>query len=515
MKNSIFLFLFFAFGIQKVQSQGCSFTPKIIYNECGSAILGAMECSDCITYTWNTGAATQYISVMTSGTYTVTVGNNNGCTSKANIYVQVALPCDGPGSGGGGGCSFDVETNTTQCGQSTLTVVDCPDCYEYSWNNGATTKSITVFQGGTYTVTVKGGGGACTSTLSKMVSVTQAPTVQIQGNTTFCEGESTTLTAVGSTSCTYLWSNGATTKSIDVTNAGTYTVTVYDIFGCSSTATVHVTKSQKTETPTITSTVVGETVILTASPTSSQYMWSNGSTSQTIVVTKNSAIKLFTVKVKNNNGCWSDMSCQIPVIFVSNNCGDGDGGNVTCAKNVLTVTNGMPYGAIITRGQISSQDRIMAPPYSYDFVWNGQTSTYQSRLVNTSVGKHLYRLEYKVNGIKKCAEFEYTIIDSPCGGCLIDKDGNVIQKIDEEVSLDYFSEENLEEEDVQINPRSSKGSEIILDQEDFNVFPNPTYGPVRIEADMEIPEDAAPSIYIISIMDIYGKVIQTKKVMKQ
>ena len=48
------------------------------------------------------------------------------------------------------------------------------------------------------------------------------PTITAGGPTTFCAGGSVTLTSSAGTS--YLWSNGATTPSINVTTAGSYTV---------------------------------------------------------------------------------------------------------------------------------------------------------------------------------------------------------------------------------------------------------------------------------------------------
>lgn len=50
------------------------------------------------------------------------------------------------------------------------------------------------------------------------------PAVSLSGSTVFCEGESVTLTA--SQASEYVWSNGETTQSIEVSTAGTFSVTV-------------------------------------------------------------------------------------------------------------------------------------------------------------------------------------------------------------------------------------------------------------------------------------------------
>lgn len=60
--------------------------------------------------------------------------------------------------------------------------------------------------------------------------------ISSSGSTTFCEGGSVELTAnsdICTAPLTYLWSNGATTRSITVSQAGSYSVTVSDGNGCS------------------------------------------------------------------------------------------------------------------------------------------------------------------------------------------------------------------------------------------------------------------------------------------
>ena len=84
------------------------------------------------------------------------------------------------------------------------------------------------------------------------MTVTPAPnaTVTVIGSLTFCTGQSVTLQA--QPGLTYLWSNGATSQSITVSQSGTYSVTVTSN-GCSVTSSNYTaTLSSITNPPTIT-----------------------------------------------------------------------------------------------------------------------------------------------------------------------------------------------------------------------------------------------------------------------
>src|SRR5690606_26754323 len=88
--------------------------------------------------------------------------------------------------------------------------------------------SVTYATSGTKTVTLSIDGGAATTT--ETINVNAIPSTPVVTVTNNC-GESV-LTATGTG---LVWSNGQTTPSITVTNAGTYTVT-QTVSGCTSSA---------------------------------------------------------------------------------------------------------------------------------------------------------------------------------------------------------------------------------------------------------------------------------------
>ena len=112
--------------------------------------------------------------------------------------------------------------------------------YGNLWSNGAVTTSITVNTPGSYKVQSVSGG--CTSVASAAVVVTQLSaipnTVTASGPLSIIEGDSVQLSAPSG--YTYLWSNGAQSRSIYAQIAGTYTVTVIS-GACSATGSAVVT----------------------------------------------------------------------------------------------------------------------------------------------------------------------------------------------------------------------------------------------------------------------------------
>lgn len=246
-------------------------------------------------YLWSTTVTTASITVNTAGTYTVTVTSANGCTSIATRTLTVnPLPI------------VTITGNNVICvGGST--VFTAAGGTNYAWSAGAqTTPSITLSTAGTYTVTVTDVNG-CTATASRSL-VIDPGTANILGTNNICAGTSSIFTAAGGVS--YLWSNSATTPSIVVSTAGTYTVTVTNASGCTKTASRTLTVS-----PLPIAAIVGpnETcngVALTLTATGGgTYLWSAGAQT-TAAITVTNALT-YTVTVTNVSGCTATASKTI------------------------------------------------------------------------------------------------------------------------------------------------------------------------------------------------------------
>ena len=117
--------------------------------------------------------------------------------------------------------------------------------YTYEWYNngqlinGATASVYQASTSGNYTVKVIDGACNATSTATTvMVNPNPTATITPQGNTTFCQGGFVNLVASGGTS--YQWNTGSSVATISATQSGTYTVNVFNSFGCQATASQQV-----------------------------------------------------------------------------------------------------------------------------------------------------------------------------------------------------------------------------------------------------------------------------------
>jgi gliding motility-associated-like protein len=107
----------------------------------------------------------------------------------------------------------------------------------YSWSGGVTNGIAFIPTVGSTTYSVTGTSGAgCTATDQVIVTVNPNPAPLINGPSNYCAGNTATLsTSLPFT--TYLWSNGATSPTVSVTQANNpITVTVTNGFGCQATS---------------------------------------------------------------------------------------------------------------------------------------------------------------------------------------------------------------------------------------------------------------------------------------
>ena len=145
------------------------------------------------------------------------------------------------------------------------------------------------------------------------------PSSSISNDTIVCAGSQVQLFASGGTA--YLWSNGSSGDTVSVTpvNDGYYSVSVSNVFGCTSTDSVFV---QVHPLPLIslspdTSLCAGDSATLFASaPNAQSYLWSTQDSTQSIRVGSSPAT--YNLSVSDFNGCQADTSVSITQLQLPN-----------------------------------------------------------------------------------------------------------------------------------------------------------------------------------------------------
>lgn len=268
-----------------------------------------LTASPAVSYLWSNGETTQSITVSSSGTFSVTVTDANGCQGTSDPVTTTMFPTPTP--------TISANGPTVFCDGDSV-VLTSSAASLYLWSTGETTQSITVFTTGSYSVTVTDANDCVGTSAPVQVTVNNnpTPTITSNGDLEFCDGDSVVLTSTIAAS--YLWNTGATTRSITVFTSGDYTVTATLATGCAGTSdTTSVTVFSNPE-PTITANgpteiCDGESVLLTASVAES-YLWNTGATSQSISVSTSGQRW---VTVTTVNGC-SGVSDTVDVVVNPN-----------------------------------------------------------------------------------------------------------------------------------------------------------------------------------------------------
>jgi large repetitive protein len=180
------------------------------------------------------------IGSLAPGNYVVTLTDVNNCTSVANITItqppQVFLSQE------------QVNNNcfTGQTGSINLTVVGgtpfggVGGTYQYLWSNTQTTQDVNNLPNGVYSVVVTD-ANACQTSFPN-ITITSPPALVVTASTTqpICYNQTGAINVTvtgGIQGYTYVWSNGSTTQDLSNLTAGSYTITVMDANGCTTTGT--------------------------------------------------------------------------------------------------------------------------------------------------------------------------------------------------------------------------------------------------------------------------------------
>ncbi|MBL7766810.1 MAG: SprB repeat-containing protein [Chitinophagaceae bacterium] len=253
------------------------------------------------SYLWSNGTPSPNANGLSAGYYLVTVTDAFGCTMVDQVQVEEPTAVTAYAFGTYIGCG-------SQIGLLSVTGSGGNGPYTFAWSNGSTAAFQTNQPLGIYGVMITDTHG-CQDSADAIILSPPAINATVTNYSTTCDSITTVPAGAVSVSVSggvppymYLWSNGATTPSINNLITGYYTVIVTDANGCTANPVAHAFNND----PAV---IFGEDTICLGTQANlstipgSNFSWSNGmsvvGTTQQVTVPPGS----YTLSMINLNGC--------------------------------------------------------------------------------------------------------------------------------------------------------------------------------------------------------------------
>lgn len=251
------------------------------------------------SYLWNTGNSSSSLSVAQNGYYYLEVVDSLGCYSKSdtvfiNIIPQSIVPINA--------------SSLIMCAGDSVILQLPPGYLAYTWLHGDSTQTTWVSDSGSYTATLIDNNNCLQPSDTVWIAIAASfyPII-LTGDSVVCFGDSVIMYANPSL-LSVQWNTGHTAFSYSPDSSGYYSYSGIDSLGCQIFSdTLKITFiSSPDPLPTFNNqdSIIlcpGQTYLLVADSGYVQYIWSNGTNGQTLLVSLSGN---YYVTVQDTNGCW-------------------------------------------------------------------------------------------------------------------------------------------------------------------------------------------------------------------
>ncbi len=282
---------------------------------CNSNTAIAVAPTTALSYTWFgngiNGSTSPSVQINQAGNYTLvsTMPNNSGCgNSTNNSTVQFTVGSIAPITANASP-TLICGTSPVNFSLSGASNYSISSTYGYNTTISGFNINIGIIPPVTCSYFITGINPlGCSATKTINIQVNPQPTVSISGNN-FCVGNTGTILASGADN--YTWVNGTTTLSttnqlvLTPTNSAFYTVTgTNTLTGCSNSYGFNSQVSSSTLSAYPTAEICfGNSIVLTASGSSSTYTWNLGTLTTTNMAVSLSPTVTTTYTLSSNNFC--------------------------------------------------------------------------------------------------------------------------------------------------------------------------------------------------------------------
>lgn len=221
------------------------------------------------SYTWNNGATGPSILITQPGQYWVDIVAEAGCISTDTILIQFQAPP-----------TITITTDTLLCPDEMVDIsATIPNMRNILWSNGSTDTTQTINTAGMYVATLTD-SIFCKVQDSVFVGFHPEAFVDLGNDTVVCDGEPIFLVPTVNSVGSFLWNDGSTDASLEISNGGTYSIDILDENNCPASDSVFVNVLESLQPNLPTDTTICEDVILILNayqPTAESYLWTGES----------------------------------------------------------------------------------------------------------------------------------------------------------------------------------------------------------------------------------------------
>lgn len=281
----------------------------------GNSIILDATTPDCF-YLWNNLSTDSVIIADLDTSYIVTVTNKfTMCYKNDTIDVNLTpLP------------EFSLGNDTGFCKNDSIYLEINNNNVDFLWNTGSSSNAITVNIAGNYSLLLTNSLN-CSFYDEIFIEEYSLPEFSLGNDTVLCSN--TSIFLFNDEFESYLWSDSSSSEIIEVLNSGLFWLEVTDTNNCKNRDTIIIEAITKPNINIGNDTIICDSseIILNAFYENSYYLWNNGSTDSSIVVSDSGS---FEVEVTNICGTNSDEiyifteycgEIYIPNIFTPNNDG--------------------------------------------------------------------------------------------------------------------------------------------------------------------------------------------------
>ncbi|MEO1262213.1 MAG: SdrD B-like domain-containing protein [Bacteroidota bacterium] len=347
--------------------------------------------------TWSNGENTSVITDLTTGTYTVTVTDANGCTVEGSTIItepmELILMMDADSAS----CfsSSDGTASVTVSGGVPFPNND----YEYIWDasGNPTVSMLDDVSPGNYTVTVTDANG-CTSTNSVEIGAPDEIQITFNSSNVSCngltDGSVSTQVSGGVSPYTYLWNDtgNSTTPDLSDLAPGAYTLSVTDANSCLSTAILNIMEPTALALDFNIVDVVCEddtdgVAVAVPSGGTAPYsiLWENGVQTQAIF---DVGVGNYNVTITDNNGCQISGTASVSATTTLSSSVNSFDATCFDVNNGVAIANGVngtpPYSYLWSNGATTNQiDNLFFGSYEVTITDSDGCSVTNTAVVNS------------------------------------------------------------------------------------------------------------------------------------